>query len=70
MNEETASMNKNTSALGGLQTFFPVVFILILGIDPSHGNAVCSRLYSILISFSILDLWDSFLHKAVKNSIL
>lgn len=34
MNEETAQMNKNTLALGGLQTLFLVMFTLILGIDP------------------------------------
>lgn len=40
VNEETAQMNKNTWALGGLQTFFLVIVTLILGIVSSK-NVVC-----------------------------
>lgn len=32
MNEQTAQLNKNTLALGGLQTFFLVTFALIVAI--------------------------------------
>lgn len=44
-------MNKNTLALGGLQTFLLVMFILIWGTDLSRGNAVCSLPYDVLMSF-------------------
>lgn len=40
VNEETAPLNNNALALGGLQTFFLVIFSLILGIA-SNKNVIC-----------------------------
>lgn len=63
MNEETAQLNNKILALGGLQTFFLVVFPPTMGIA-NNKNVVCcvASLYSYIL--------DPLLYKAVDNNLM
>lgn len=63
MNEETAQLNDKILALGGLQTFFLVIFTSTLGIA-NNKNVVCcvASLYPYIL--------DPLLYKAVENNLM